>query len=237
MGDSVRNPIPLPFRVAPSARGTDNSHLPGHFWRDGAVADEDVVGSFLEPNYEVLHNPVTVDYLNIKKAILGNSIEWQYDHSTAGVQTLPPYAAVLPMLSHVVLDRYDWGDNGYPERKRVDNSRYYDHIKFVLEEICHANGFHPEFYRIALNFTQFSRSQGCPIHRDHEFPHYQMLVYLTDFMGGWTWINGQRCPDPKEDGVICFDGLQLHHHEPPYAPGDRRVVLVSTFKPVEIPNG
>ena len=78
--------------------------------RDGAVCDEDVVGSFLEPNYEVLHNPVTADYLSMKKAVLGGTIEWTYSDSTAGVRTLPPYMAVLPMLSHVVLDRYDWDD-------------------------------------------------------------------------------------------------------------------------------
>jgi len=228
MGDSVR--------LAPSVRGTDTNHFPGEFMRDGAVCDEDVVGSFIEPNYEVLHNPMTADYLSLKETVLGEQVGWQYSETTAGVRALPPYMTALPMLSHCVLDRYDWDEKGYPERKRINNSRYYDDIKFVLEEICHANGFHPEFYRIALNFTQFSRSQGCPIHRDHEFPHYQMLVYLTDFMGGWTWVNGQRCPDPDEDSIICFDGSQLHHHEPPYAPGDRRVVLVSTFKPVEIPD-
>ena len=237
MGDTVRNPIPIPFRFAPSVRGTDNTPLPGEFMRDGAVSDEDVVGSFIEPNYETLHNPMTADYLSMKRAVLGDSIEWNYADSTAGYRSLPPHMAALPMLSHCVLDRYDWSERGYPERKRVENSRYYDHIKFVLDEICHANGFHPEFYRIGLNFTQFSRSQGCPIHRDHEFPHYQMLVYLTDFMGGWTWIDGQRCIDPIEDGVICFDGEQRHHHEPPYGPDDRRIVLVSTFKPVEIPDG
>ena len=237
MGDSVDTSTSVPSRIAPSVRGDYDIHFEGHYFRDGAVANEDRITSFLEPNYEVLDNPVSADYLSLKKSVLSEVCEWSFSLCTAGARALPPYQAILPLFSHTVLDRSDWDERGYAGRKRMDNSGYYDHTKFVLEEICHANGFHPEFHRIAFNFTQFSRAQGCPIHRDHEFPHYQMIVYLTDFMGGWTWVDGQRCPDPKEDGVICFDGSQMHHHEPPYAPGDRRVVIAATFKPVEIPDG
>ena len=68
---------------------------------------------------------------------------------------------------------------------------------------------------------------GLP-HTDHEYPHYNFLMYFTD-AGGETFVqNGQYSfdsYDPNEDDCIIFDGI--HFHETPKE--KRRVVFVCTY--------
>ena len=60
-------------------------------------------------------------------------------------------------------------------------------------------------------------------HMDHEFPHKNMLIYLTD-AGGSTIVEGEEFA-PEEDDVIIFEGM--HWHKLPKK--ERRVVLVMTY--------
>ena len=60
-------------------------------------------------------------------------------------------------------------------------------------------------------------------HEDHEYPHKNMLIYLTD-AGGSTFVEGEEFA-PEEDDVIIFEGI--HWHELPKQ--KRRVVLVMTY--------
>ena len=60
-------------------------------------------------------------------------------------------------------------------------------------------------------------------HTDHNFPHKNMLIYLTD-AGGSTFVEGEEFA-PEEDDVIIFEGI--HWHELPKK--ERRVVLVMTY--------
>ena len=69
-------------------------------------------------------------------------------------------------------------------------------------------------------------TQPSPLHRDHDFPHTNMIVYLTDCNGGPTMVYGQDdYYYGKEDDVYIFEGL--HQHKLPTS--NRRVVLVYTF--------
>jgi hypothetical protein len=223
-------------QISPSRRAEED-WAGNRSLRNGLLVDEATqIEAFLEPNYEILHNPVSNNYLAWKEHILGGSIPWYYYERTIGWDGIDPDRHVLPLLSHCILDRPDWDGSGYPGRQRHRTNPLEEQTRVVLQEICHANGFHPEWYRMAVNFTTFSKSEGSPIHRDHEFPHWQLLIYLTDFIGGWTWVEGKRCPTPEADMVLTFDGSQLHHHEPPLGPDDRRLVLAATYKPGEIPD-
>ena len=56
-----------------------------------------------------------------------------------------------------------------------------------------------------------------------DFPHKNMLIYLTD-AGGSTFVEGEEFA-PEEDDVIMFEGL--HWHKLPRK--ERRVVLVMTY--------
>ena len=61
------------------------------------------------------------------------------------------------------------------------------------------------------------------LHTDHDFPHKNMLIYLTD-AGGNTFVEDEKFA-PEEDDVIIFEGL--HWHQLPKH--KRRVVLVMTY--------
>ena len=62
-------------------------------------------------------------------------------------------------------------------------------------------------------------------HLDHNFPHYNLLVYLTN-SGGETFVENEVY-SPKEDDVIIFTGK--HYMKRPS--DDRRVVLIATILP------
>ena len=60
-------------------------------------------------------------------------------------------------------------------------------------------------------------------HEDHDFPHHNLIVYLTD-TGGETFVENES-HDPKEDDVILFTGE--HYMKRPVK--DRRIILVATI--------
>ena len=79
---------------------------------------------------------------------------------------------------------------------------------------CSLNATHPHPEQTSLKTS---------LHNDHNFPHKNMLVYLTD-AGGSTFVEGEEFA-PEEDDVIIFQGE--HWHELPKQ--KRRVVLVMTY--------
>ena len=113
-------------------------------------------------------------------------------------------------------------------------SYLYEHAMQVFTEICEYNGFSFDPVRIALNFTTASKAATSVIHTDHKFPHWIIVVYFTDFYGGHTWIDNRRGPDPAEDAVVTFDGINKHHHEPPVGLDDRRIIMMMSYKPKEL---
>ena len=79
--------------------------------------------------------------------------------------------------------------------------------------------------RCAVNAVQqYEKEDTITLpHTDHDFPHKNMLIYLTD-AGGSTFVEGEEFA-PEEDDVIIFQGE--HWHELPKQ--KRRVVLVMTY--------
>ena len=107
------------------------------------------------------------------------------------------------------------------------NSEYFKAVSSILLEILKFNNIEIElFYRINVNCVNplpiFTTSD---MHIDHDYPHHNMIVYLTN-SGGKT-IVGKEKYDPNEDDVIIFDGSIHHCYESPL--NDRRIILVSTF--------
>ena len=45
-----------------------------------------------------------------------------------------------------------------------------------------------EIFRISVNMTMNIGVERSSTHKDHEFPHKQLLIYLNDFEGGETVI-------------------------------------------------
>ena len=81
------------------------------------------------------------------------------------------------------------------------------------------------FDRINLNTTFYSEQPATPPHVDLPWPHSVLLVYLTAFSGGRTWVGGEQLPQPYEDSAVIFDGEQPHYPVCPDAVDIRRIVL------------
>ena len=187
-----------------------------------------------------LKNPKTTEYHNLKKLILSAALPWTYLKETTpstnnlldgyektvkkyikeGVKIINP-----PMYSHTFLLR---ASNRflYPKVQ----STFLDDISFMYCDILNAN-----MDTIGKSFGMMCRCNANAVepskknhgvtkpHLDHEFPHKNMLIYLTD-AGGSTFVEGEEFA-PEEDDVIIFEGM--HWHELPRE--ERRVVLVMTY--------
>ena len=128
------------------------------------------------------------------------------------------------MYTHSVLER--------PSRSRIYpevQSKYVKDINEIYCEIFNANiNIMKSFNmmcRCSVNAVEPSQEDNIITipHVDHEFPHKNMLIYLTD-AGGSTFVEGEEFA-PEEDDVIIFKGI--HWHELPKE--ERRVVLVMTY--------
>lgn len=164
----------------------------------------------------------TQPYKDLKETILSNNFEWNYYGATVD----PDNKKDLRLLSHVFL--YRPGIH-YPYPKPA--SKYTDMATFVCQQILGINDIEVHlFYRIAVNMIL--DTDGISLkHTDHEYPHDNLIIYLTKFDKGRTLVYDENTVEhsisPKEDMAITFDGKYTHCHE---APADgRRVALVATY--------
>ena len=177
-----------------------------------------------------LNNPKTESYNNLKNLILDGDINWFYHPTTTPASlnyndyTLNKNIFNPPMYSHIFLLRTDL-NNLYAKA----NSPYMDDVNKMYCEIFNANRDVMKSFnmmcRCAANETQpyNGPDDKTRAHVDHDFPHKNMLIYLTD-AGGSTFVEGEEFA-PEEDDVIIFQGE--HWHELPKQ--KRRVVLVMTY--------
>ena len=191
---------------------------------------------------EVLKNPLTPNYLKLKEIILSDNFHWENIISTMDVVSNTEGHIHMPVDIHTFIPR--------PETTREDNSvtgslskkigdaegksksEYVDLCVTVMTEILdYSNLFGTYiFHRAATNRTHSGEGiQLSEPHIDHNFPHNNLLVYLTN-SGGETFVEGEKF-NPKEDDVIVFEGE--HYMKRPIK--DRRVVLVATFMPIPSP--
>ena len=98
-------------------------------------------------------------------------------------------------------------------------------VGFVVNEILDYNNIKYKFFlRSNANCVHADRDvQLSEPHVDHEFPHINVIVYLTN-TGGKTYCEDEF-HDPKEDDVILFTGK--HWMERPNI--GRRIILVNTL--------
>ena len=172
-----------------------------------------------------LKNPRTEIYHEFKKGIDHLAFNWNY-YPTTNINSTPS------MLSHTFLGRPK------PETKysMIYPDSGFDVAYNVLEDILNYNNIvHSCYYRININrvFPQVGEEyQQTPIHVDHwnfdlqreQFPHWNILVYLSDGDGRTVLENEEHIPE--EDDVIIFPGVP-HCHELPKT--KMRTVLVATY--------
>lgn len=173
--------------------------------------------------FKILNNPKTDLYYEIKNTVISSNFSWfwtptsveNYDNQTNDQLNVPFY-------SHIFLTR----PNATDEKCPLPSSNLLQSVSRVFIEILENNNINVNcFLRLCANCVhpQEKIYNSVP-HVDHNFPHQNALIYLTN-AGGKTFI-GNEYHNPKEDDVICFEG-QRHYMQTPEK--ERRIVLVATF--------
>jgi len=157
---------------------------------------------------KVLKNPVTSNYVDLKEFILSNDFVWRYDTSTG-----------MPFYGHTFLERPE--ETGFSQplselinlnltvlKEIIDFNNLFDRYFFLRSNV---NCVHPD------NDKQFSEP-----HIDHDFPHFNLLVYLCG--DGETIVENENY-FPEENDVILFTGN--HYMKRPTK--GRRIILISTI--------
>jgi hypothetical protein len=154
-----------------------------------------------------LVNPKTENYKQLKSLILDPEFNWRYHNSTG-----------MPFYSHTFLTR---PEGAYSKVF----SEYLDPVCLVVDEILSFNNIRYKFFlRSNANCVHADNDiQLSEPHVDHEFPHINVILYLTN-TGGKTYCE-EEFHDPKEDDVLLFTGE--HWMERPKL--GRRVILINTL--------
>ena len=168
-----------------------------------------------------LKNPKTDTYKKFKNLVLGGDFPWFRVEHTAYEDHQEGHED-FPFLSHKFLTRPL--DSCLYSKV---NSQYVEHMQEVFREIAFANDIDPQvIYRMNANAVYpTANNLPSPLHVDHNFPHNNMIIYLTDLHGGSTMVEGKEYMS-QEDDVLIFDG-KPHCARPPRK--DVRIVLVITF--------
>tara|TARA_Y200000002_G_scaffold30784_1_gene22794 strand:+ start:483 stop:983 length:501 start_codon:yes stop_codon:yes gene_type:complete len=162
---------------------------------------------------QVIVNPLTQTYRRFKSDVNSMAFPWNY---FKGDGASPAY------YSHTILARPGFEESLMPTQQ----SDWLNMANKVLLEIFMANEIKVKsVLRINVNATHYTDGYTTPLHMDHNFETNNIVVYLSQFEGGATNVEGGS-HKPQEDDIIIFDGF--HSIEQP-TNGTRRVVLVATY--------
>tara|TARA_B100000214_G_C23836302_1_gene566620 strand:- start:292 stop:819 length:528 start_codon:yes stop_codon:yes gene_type:complete len=165
---------------------------------------------------KVLENPITENFLKFKEYVFSTDFTWNYETSTG-----------MDFYSHTFLRRPE----DFKYSKSLSES--IESNLTVLSEIIDHNKLFDRnqyfFLRSNANCVHSSDTDdGSDLfsqsHVDHDFPHVNLIVYLTD-TDGQTIIENQKPYFPQENDVILFTGR--HYMKRPSK--GRRIVLISTI--------
>lgn len=198
-------------------------------------------GAFnLESPFCILKNPKSEKYLALKQSILSDETPWRYVDQTIDPRLLEGENTEcsnfvdddeytdFSFLAYGVLRGPSISDHIY--FPCITSERIVDYVQ-IIEEIFQANDINVNsIMRINVNCTTFLSEKYSLPHVDHQFPHGNLLIYLTDFTEGEIKVykNSEwNVYKPHEDDIIMFSGL--HCHRPPQKIGERRICIVVTF--------
>ena len=168
-----------------------------------------------------LKNPLTNNYQELKRNILGTEFPWVWTNQATGGIIEGSIYDNFPIYTHSFLYR-PTAECRYP--KETDPNCYIFHA-VVLEIMKYNNIDIDMIYRMCANCVHpTEKNIAGPEHTDHYFSHKNLIVYLTNFKGGATCCGGKTY-NGKEDDIITFEGR--HKFYPPV--DNRRVVLVATY--------
>lgn len=136
----------------------------------------------------------------------------------------------LGTLNHILIRR--------PEDRKPDepihNSDYTQKFVEIFDTFCKKNNIkYKEILRACVNLTFWNGLDKCEIHRDHNYKHKQLLIYLNQPLdrNSYTVIldeSGKKIKmvKPKQFRGVCWDGNDHYHHFPKEG---ARIVAIYTF--------
>jgi len=131
-------------------------------------------------------------------------------------------------LAHVILNRIE-----QQHLSKAINSNYYDPVVNILTSFLDSVKEEYSFFtRIAINLTYNNGFEKSSIHRDHEYEHKQIIIYLNDCdKDSKTIILNDKEESikeitPEKYKGVCF-GSNLHYHFFPKK--GNRIILVATY--------
>ena len=173
---------------------------------------------------KVLENPTTNLYHRFRNLVLSGDFAWYYGISTDTSEVNTPGHIHIEFYGHEFVSRPEALLYSEPVSPFINESIQ------VLREIIDYNKLFESyiFTRAAANCT--FPNEGAQLshpHVDHNFPHFNLIVYLTD-TGGETFVEDE-IHNPKIHDVILFRGK--HYMKRPTR--DRRIILVATILPTD----
>ena len=173
-----------------------------------------------------LETPDTGDYAGLKELILGPHFGWSHNAKATPYMENSRSYQDLSFYSHAFLHGPSPRHGLYSKA----NSEYLPNVETVIGQIFELNNVKMNVvYRINANAVHPVEGNVLTVpHTDHEFPHKNMLIYLTN-TGGDTIVfddaGKKHHFTPVEDDIVTFEGL--HCMVPPKQ--GRRVVIVVTY--------
>ena len=169
----------------------------------------------------LLKNKRTENYQKLKKKVLSDTFFWHWGQSTDPSQPPTKGHIHMPYYRHSFLTRPE------PMGFTFVESEFTPLNIEVLKEIVEYNKlFDPCQYFFLRSSANCNHAEGgiqlSEPHVDHDFPHWNMIVYLEG--DGSTFVEGEEYA-PQEDDIIIFRGE--HYMQRPSK--GRRVILVSTI--------
>jgi hypothetical protein len=122
--------------------------------------------------------------------------------------------------------------SGEPVEGRV-NSQYYEYARNIFLDVCAVGGVEVnEIYRLAFNCTTYSQQRWVDPHKDHEFDHKVLIMYLNKFTYGQTFLmdDDKKVVEtilPEKYKAVIFDNC--YHTHTFCEPDELRIVMVATF--------
>ena len=170
---------------------------------------------FIQKSFELTENEH-----NFVEHVLSDDFPWYFQ---------PTITNRFMFFGYVLMKRH-------PELKPLPgiiNCNCYPIVETLFKRFCEENNIKVNHVlRASINTTVYDPAEVSDIHIDHDFPHYNFLLYLNEFDNGCTIIydkddNVIKKIVPKKYDAVVFDGER--HANQHCAVGQRRVVLVITF--------
>jgi hypothetical protein len=138
----------------------------------------------------------------------------------------------ISFFANIIKDRPEYSQSGV----EINSFEYYSLFKDILITFCTKNKINfKEILRIAVNITYNNGVEKCPVHKDHDYPHNQLLLYLNEPLDKLSRTvilddNEQTILKeitPERFKGVCFENKPHYHHYPKIG---ERIVAVYTFR-------